>query len=577
MKEFELSKYTVEAEELLSATKKAFLELDLSTDELPNSMKPDDGAIKLVFVGQYSAGKSSIIKMLSGIDTGIGAAITTQKSHTYNWNDLQIIDTPGIQTGLRPDHDEITYNEIDHASLLVFVVTSEGFDRQMGEHFQKLAIEQKRGNNMVLVINKMDRAMAGNSLKQQEIILNDIKKVISPYEPKDLYVTFISTQLYEESLKESDTELKRELLEESGHDTFIDNLNSFVSKRQISSKLQQPLYTLEKILQKAMEQDIDEESISGAEELIKRQKNIFVNTKNDILKDLKYIVQSARNNIYIEGRNASLCIRVEKNITEEQIKQELESSANKAENIVNNCEQEINVYIQNKLQELDMDLEELMTSSFAQNIAIKLQEMPKSESIDDNSEAINIAKKISNTLLKEGLKNSNIINNMSDGELMAGIDIYKSNLANFSGSYMHTAIKEVGSFVGIKFAPWEALKWAKGLATVASVVAVLGTLYQLWEMFTKSEKEAEVEEKIRSAREDIVEAFNKQADNFYEQAISSIENNISKLLDPKIVELKNELQAFQERRDLLAKRQLKLNDILVKEQSLMRKIKSNII
>lgn len=237
MKEFELSKYTVEAEELLSATKKAFLELDLSTDELPNSMKPDDGAIKLVFVGQYSAGKSSIIKMLSGIDTGIGAAITTQESHTYNWNDLQIIDTPGIQTGLRPDHDEITYNEIDHASLLVFVVTSEGFDRQMGEHFQKLAIEQKRGNNMVLVINKMDRAMAGNSLKQQEIILNDIKKVISPYEPKDLYVTFISTQLYEESLKESDTELKRELLEESGHDTFIDNLNSFVSKRQISSKL----------------------------------------------------------------------------------------------------------------------------------------------------------------------------------------------------------------------------------------------------------------------------------------------------------------------------------------------------
>lgn len=57
--------------------------------------------------------------MISGIETEIGAGITTQESHVYKWNDLEIIDTPGIQTGLRADHDEITYDQISKAALLV--------------------------------------------------------------------------------------------------------------------------------------------------------------------------------------------------------------------------------------------------------------------------------------------------------------------------------------------------------------------------------------------------------------------------------------------------------------------------
>ena len=63
MKEFNLSKYTVQAEEILIETKKIFQKMDIPIDGLPETMKPDEGAIKLVFVGQYSAGKSSIIKI----------------------------------------------------------------------------------------------------------------------------------------------------------------------------------------------------------------------------------------------------------------------------------------------------------------------------------------------------------------------------------------------------------------------------------------------------------------------------------------------------------------------------------
>jgi len=170
MEEFQLSKFTKEGAKLLREVTDEFNRLGIDAANLPKIFPDDSGKIKLVFVGQYSAGKSSIIKMLTGEDVAIGAAITTQDSTPYEWNGLEIVDTPGIHTELRPDHDEITYDQINHAALLIFVITNEGFSQRMGDHFRELAIEQKRAANMVLVVNKMDRTALGNVPEQQEVI-----------------------------------------------------------------------------------------------------------------------------------------------------------------------------------------------------------------------------------------------------------------------------------------------------------------------------------------------------------------------------------------------------------------------
>ena len=93
-----------------------------------------DAPISIVVAGQYSAGKSTIIKMLTGRnDIEIGAKITTQKADIYEWNGLRIVDTPGIHTELRPDHDEISYSEIASADMLIYVITNELFDNYLAE------------------------------------------------------------------------------------------------------------------------------------------------------------------------------------------------------------------------------------------------------------------------------------------------------------------------------------------------------------------------------------------------------------------------------------------------------------
>ena len=72
-----IAEYTQKALELRNRAIKAFnaAGLDIRINE-----NEDTGNIKLVFAGQYSAGKSSILKMLTGRnDIAIGAGITTQK------------------------------------------------------------------------------------------------------------------------------------------------------------------------------------------------------------------------------------------------------------------------------------------------------------------------------------------------------------------------------------------------------------------------------------------------------------------------------------------------------------------
>ena len=136
--QFAISTWTEKSEELIKKIESVFQSIDYPKDELPQTVYDNEKPISIVFVGQFSAGKSTIIKALTGIkDIQIGSGIQTQKTQTYDWNDIEIIDTPGIHTSLRPDHDDITYDAIAKADMLVYVVTQELFDDNIGHNFRK--------------------------------------------------------------------------------------------------------------------------------------------------------------------------------------------------------------------------------------------------------------------------------------------------------------------------------------------------------------------------------------------------------------------------------------------------------
>ena len=590
MATFELGAFTEKTAEPLHDAQETFERYDLPTDVLPVLHTADDEAIKLVFVGQYSAGKSSIIKMLTGIDTGIGAGIKTQESYTYEWNGIDIIDTPGIQTGVHPDHDEITYHEINHAALLIFVITNEGFDQTMGEHFRKLAIEGQRGANMILAINKMDRAAQGNSPEQQEVMRPDIERVIAPFTMEQLYTSFVSTNRYEEAMAETeDEEFRQELLTESGYESFVANLNAFVQAKNVSARLQKPLFELAAAIEGVIGTEQEQHAIDGAEELAKRKLRIASEGRKRCESTLQDIALTCQSDINAIGRRASLSIQT--GADEATVQQALNAASEEVRQRVESCTQEMEQAFQNTFANVTKEFNEQLNSPFGKEVVRELQESHALVPVNATGTAsdaqeggialekgLGIAKtlgdKVASSAIKEG---SDLAGKVAgNGSLGGFTDVLGSSLKGFSDSGIHGIVKDVGHFFGAKFKPWEALKITKGIATFGKVLGVVGTLYSLYSALTEGEKAQEAEQKIRAARDEVRQQFQDSATQVYGEIMRAMQARFAESIDPVIEQLENNVQAFEDRKTQMAAYTEELQALAGRTQALLQEMQAGV-
>lgn len=550
MTNFQLEDFTARGGKLLDSTRKIFSEyadLGLNFLPLPETMKPSDGAVKLVFVGQYSSGKSSIIKMLSGIETEIGAGIKTQEAHTYNWGDLEIIDTPGIHTELRPDHDEKSYYEINHAALLIFVVTNEGFDDRMGNHFRKLAVEQDRGKNMVLVVNKMDRTAKGNTPEQQEIIADDLQKVIVPLTRENLYLSFLDTESYFAWQEETDAELKTLLLEQSGFEKFVANLNSFVASRGVLSKIQAPLETLKNAITNVIGESEDfsiDRDIEAAEELLRRHQKTLHDGKRKINAEITEIVDTLRSKIKTEGSNAAS--EIVEGITEDEAKRKVEESKTQVDKDIVAYEKKICDRLISVCEEIDQEISLINKSSFAERVQVHLD-------------------------LKTSASDENKLPSLGNGSFIKDIAFNTKDATKTTilGANASEVVKGVGHLFDYKFAPWEAVKFAKYLGWIAMAASIFMTIHDI---LTAGEKRREIEENLRKAREQIQGNFDDIAEKVCSQIKESAQSKMNEFLAPQLKNADDKLAEFKSQKARLQKLGHSLQSLLNEVNLLMAEV-----
>ena len=549
MTNFQLEDFTTRGGKLLDSTRRIFSEyadLGLKFLPLPETMKPAEGAIKLVFVGQYSSGKSSIIKMLSGIETEIGAGIKTQEAHTYTWGDLEIVDTPGIHTELRPDHDEKSYYEINHAALLIFVVTNEGFDDRMGNHFRKLAIEQDRGKNMVLVVNKMDRTALGNTPEQQEIIAKDLQKVIAPFTKENLYLSFLDTESYFAQQEETDRELKNLLLEQSGYEQFVAHLNSFVASRGVLSKIQAPLETLKNAITNVIGESEDlsvDRDIEAAEELLKRRQKALRDGKRQVDTAIDEIVATLCSKIKTEGSNAASTI-VE-GITKDEAERNVKDAQAKADTYIADYEKQICNRINAICEGVDKELSLIDKSAFAKNVQINLgnDKNPRNENGSPLFDYSTLTQNVSTTT--------------------------KGVTKTFLGKNASSLIKDVGHFFDYKFAPWESIKYAKYLGWVAAAATIFMTIR---DFLNADDKRREAEDNLRKAREQIQNSFDEVAAKVRGELTTSAKAKMDALTAPSLQDADNKLTEFKRKKTRLKALGHSLQSVLGEVNRLMSEV-----
>lgn len=537
---FELYQWTTIGNNLLFRSRQYLAtapseKMQMLAGRVPAEILSSDKSMNLVFAGQYSAGKSSIMKVLTGReDIAIGAGITTEKTHTYDWGGITIVDTPGVHTQLRPDHDEITYRAIAGADLLVFVVTNELFDSHLAKHFRNLAIERDKAHEMMLVVNKMRRCAKGNSQEAQNVIREDLRKVLVPFTPEDLGTTFIDAEAALESKTETDGEIAKILLKKSGVDGFTQELNRFVREKGLSSRYTTALYSLEQILQEALaSESTGDKDIDALEELLLQRRRALLYTQDRIPRAVEGEIQNASSQIRQEGRKVADMING--SADQKAVDQELQAAQDRVQNLAEQLEKSVQVVIGKHMKALDDRVGDIANSELAKELLPRLVHRIEQPSI--SPEAMKNLKKASDISSKLG---EFLVRNSFTPKTGTLGGLFKLN--QYSGTATHGAVKAIGKFFGKSFKPWEAVKWTRTVANVGRVFAVAGTVLTFVLQIKEDADAAQLEVDLRESRSAVRSGFNdaahviemhfdKATQSFVSSAISSEIENVDSQLD----------------------------------------------
>lgn len=537
---FELYQWTTIGNNLLFRSRQCLAtapseKMQMLAGRVPAEILSPDKSVNLVFAGQYSAGKSSIMKVLTGReDIAIGAGITTEKTHTYDWGGITVVDTPGVHTQLRPDHDEITYRAIAGADLLVFVVTNELFDSHLAKHFRNLAIERDKAHEMMLVVNKMRRCAKGNSQEAQNVIREDLRKVLAPFTPEDLRTTFIDAEAALESKTETDGEIAKILLKKSGVDGFTQELNRFVREKGLSSRYTTALYSLEQILQEALaSESTGDKDIDALEELLLQRRRALLDTQDRIPRAVEGEIQNASSQIRQEGRKVADMING--SADQKAVDQELQAAQDRVQNLAEQLEKSVQVVIGKHMKALDDRVGDIANSELAKELLPRLVHRIEQASI--SPEAMKNLKKASDISSKLG---EFLVRNSFTPKTGTLGGLFKLN--QYSGTATHGAVKAIGKFFGKSFKPWEAVKWTRTVANVGRVFAVAGTVLTFVLQIKEDADAAQLEVDLRESRSAVRSGFNdaahviemhfdKATQSFVSSAISSEIENVDSQLD----------------------------------------------
>lgn len=559
---FKLADYTQKIAEL-----KAKVELSADQAKIEFNVNEDvNKRFRLVFVGQYSAGKSSILKAMTGReDIKIGAGITTEQVHTYDWSDIEVVDTPGIHTEKRPAHDDLSYSAIASADMLVYVVTNELFDSNLAEHFRKLAIDRDKAGEMILVVNKMTRTAEGNTPHQQEVIREDIEKVIEPYTPEQLGLCFMDANSYLKSLevRPQNPALADKLLDRSGYNEFVDTLNRFVTEKNLLSRITTILYELDDFLQKAsrqLEPGTADADVEALEENYMQQRHVLSDARLRLQQEIRDIYTNAASEIRALGLESADYL-VE-GCKKEDVEDELEKAVRRANDIIESSQETAVSTLTDRLNEMGQDIEAIENSEFTRNLKTRL--MGRFDSLPDN-----IKKVLGNTMGQAQKAGNAVLKNAYNATAEGGL-----KLANFSGSNIHNIVLKAGHAIGYKFKPWQAIKITKGIAIGGQVLSAFGVGLSVFMQMKSDQDDEKMRADLKTNRQNIRSQFNTAANELEDHGRAFVKENIANTLDNSIQLIDSNIHEIRSTRANRSASCREMEDLHFDCQKLIREIHS---
>lgn len=490
----------------LALVEKGFLESGGLEGAAAAELKP----LKIAFVGQYSAGKSSLIKMLTGLDEiGVGAGVTTKTTSEYAYKGLSLLDTPGIRAGDCETHDAQAEQAMRDADLLIFVITNELFDDVLGREFRRLCFTLKREKEMLLVVNK---TQSDPGLRQTK--LDGIRMALEPLEPERFPIVFTDAECYFEALEEEDPRERAELLQRSGYEPLQRAIDRFVAERGLYARLTTPLQHLRSALERTLDELRPGEPIEKDMTRLCSQKQQLIERHRRLGEEaLKGRIDAAHGGIIGQGDELIFLVGSEDYEARAQKSNEL------YQDVLRNCIRELDEILESSVQNLNSEAAALAETPLANRIKIALEAAEAARlaagGFVDEEETLQLTassgaplfnvgsvKHVADAIGYKGWRLAeSAVNRTPTGRIVS------SGLRAASGSELHGIVKNTGHFFGHKFKPWEAVKYTDKIGStarsVSAVAFVIGPALQLLQDYREKQEEA----KTAKARGEIRKTF----------------------------------------------------------------------
>lgn len=145
-------------------------------EESIDKKKKNLSTFTVTLFGRTKAGKSTIREALTegnGESIGKGSQRTTRDIREYYWNNLRIIDTPGISAYEGEEDVEIAESVIDESDLIMFLVTNDSIQET---EFEKLVQLRSQNKPIIILLNVKEDI---DDELFREIFLENYKDTIS--------------------------------------------------------------------------------------------------------------------------------------------------------------------------------------------------------------------------------------------------------------------------------------------------------------------------------------------------------------------------------------------------------------
>lgn len=481
--------------------------------------KNEDSKLRIVFVGQYSSGKSSIISALTNDSSiKIDSDIATDTTEDYEWRSVIITDTPGIAAG-RPDHDAITHKKIQQADLLVYVVTYSLFDNVLVEDFRRLAVDYNYKGKMLLVVNKM-YSEDGEYEELCRTYTQNLEEQIGAETLSVMPVSFVSAGY---ALDEDP-----DFHPYSHIDDLAGKLEGLIGKNQSLARVE----TVGQIVATSIEEELAgrvDGTTSDEQQLLQRVEKVVSRVKRDAESLLREEVASIKSLSRSLGSECAAGVGASETIQDEidEASESLNRKANESFNQLTERFSELD-------DELDAELVALSESNLAQRFFARYESRNSDVKID--GEAVSIDKESDRVVVKQLSsllgKGSSQLASLSAGA-KAGTGLLTSTGA--SGSAVHQAVLGVGKALGVKFQGWQAVNIAKNIGNVGKVLgpiaAALPVFFEVVDVVQEEKRTQQLTDGRRKIREGFQDAGRQITEQFESSGREYIDGKYGKLVD----------------------------------------------